>query len=207
MSVDRDALDYASILIQVAMFIVTGGGLLYVARALSQGGKQQRLESGPYVRVDIGTTEAGADFAPPETYFHRKDVYSDVLTNDGEVVMLTAWFRNYQEHPLGMALGVAAVFLIEVEGRDPVLNDVYIAYVERDKPVAVDIVRVSRSSRVTVTLLSVSYVDFYDSRYEHTYGEKGENGLHGRMICTVDGDGIKSIPNGRSRGRGVDFDN
>ena len=119
---------------------------------------------------------------------------------------MSAWFRNYQEHSLGMAIGVSAVFLVDTGAVESVLDDVFIAYVEGDKPVILDIATVSRSLGATVQLLSVAYVDFYDRRYSHVYGESGTNALHGRMICIVTPESIQSMPNARPRGSGVDFE-
>jgi hypothetical protein len=208
MSVSHDWLDYANLAFEIVTFVVTAGGLWLVIAALRKTTEQQRIESGPYVRVDIGSTDvATEDFKPFEAYYRSDSQCSDMAPELGEAekVTLSAWFRNYQRHPLGMALAVEASFLIEADFSGPILNQVRIAYLEVDKPVLVDVIKVPRPERARVTLLALTFLDFYDHRHEHQLGEKSSNALHGRLTCIYDNERIQATPAGRSRGKGVDF--
>ena len=176
--------------------------------SLKQTGKQQRIEAGPYVRVDIGSLDADMlDFHRPEVrYRDSMQATSFAQANSGsDVITISAWFRNYQTHPLGMALGISAVFLIETLVAQPLIHEVRIAYLEQDKAVLVDIARIDRAQDITVRLLSLSFLDFYDQRHEHQLGAKGTNALHGRLSAAYDSGRLIATPQGRSLGKGVDF--
>ena len=146
MPVDRDLFDYLELTLQIAGLLVTGGGLAFVVVSLNQTAKQHRIEAGPYIRIDIAAADDDlSSFKGPQPYFRRSDLFIDLSGGASDGVMGSAWFRNYQEHSLGMAIGVSAVFLVDTGAVESVLNDVFIAYVERDKPVIVDIATLSRS--------------------------------------------------------------
>jgi hypothetical protein len=205
---ERDLLDYVAILIALGTFLATVIGLYFVAQSLNQTVGQQRTASGPYVRVDVGAFGVDMDdFKPPNVYYHSTDqilaLEADRESTDSEDFIFTAWFRNYQEHRLGMALGVAATFLLETREREPVLREVHIAYLELEKPVAVDLFSLPGSWSAKLSVLSVSYLDFYDHQHEHSLGTLGTNGLHGRLVCTLEGGLVRTIPEARSRKDGL----
>lgn len=204
---DRDLLDFVTLAVDISTLAVTGFGLYFVVASLKQAGKQQRIEAGPYVRVDIGSPDEDMpDFIKPEVSYHDfTQASSFILDEDVEAITISAWFRNYQAHPLGMALGITAVFLIESAEMEPVIKDVRIAYLENEKSVLIDLAKIARGQDATVRLLSLSFLDFYDQRHEHTFGGKGTNALHGRLIAVYENGGLTARPEGRSRGNGVDF--
>jgi hypothetical protein len=205
---ERDFLDYASFVVSALTLLVTAAGLSFVVFSLKQSGRQQRIEAGPYVRVDIGSaTEVMSDYEKPVPIYHDGRQATNLASSENsDSITISAWFRNYQTHPLGMALGVTAVFLVEVGELEPVVNDVRIAYLEVGKPVLVDIVQFDRAYDATVQLLSLTFQDFYDEQHEHRFGIAGTNALHGRLIATYEKGVLISRPEGRSRGEGVDFD-
>jgi hypothetical protein len=208
MPIERDTLDYASSLIEVLTFAVTGFGLYFVVTSLRRSSEQQRTEAGPYVRIDVGANAVETDFSPPNVYY-RNELHSIDLApevGDKEAVTLCAWLRNYQSHPLGMAIAVTASFLIEVDGAEPVLNDVRIAYLEHEKPVEVDLVRIRRDATAHATLIKLSFLDFYSHRYEHEYRGKSTNALLGRLQCTYESGQVEATPESRPHGKGVEFE-
>jgi hypothetical protein len=209
MPTERDWVDYASLAVSAFTLLVTFGGLWFVISSLRQAAQQQRVEAGPYVRVDLGSADLHMpDFHAPPVYYtdQTQALHLEREGSDENLVTLSAWFRNYQTHPLGMAFGVVAQILVERIGFDPVISEVRIPYLERDKAVLIHVARVNHASTPRITLLSLSFLDFYDRRHEHQYGEKGTNALHGRLVCSVEDGRLISVPEGRSRGEGVSFD-
>jgi hypothetical protein len=83
--------------------------------------------------------------------------------------------------------------------------DVEIPYVEIDKCVRVSLVSLPPEQDALVMLIQLSFYDLYDDLHRHTYGSKGTNALHGRLVwLNVQGE-TESTPEGRSRGEGVDY--
>src|SRR4051812_43953217 len=116
--IEHDWLDYLLATVGMGTLMATVVGLYFVARGLRQSVDQQRVGSGPFVRVDVGSTDEDmGDFKPPAVHYHSVNQAVEVGTQDesSRRTTLTAWFRNYQTHPLGMALGVTAVFLVETD--------------------------------------------------------------------------------------------
>jgi len=198
--------DYVTVGLGLAGLISTVVGLSFVVVQLRRTAEQQRTEAGPYVRVDLGSLQLSMDdFERPRAYFHNHTEYVDLATGDESASMLVAWFRNYQGHPLGMALGVTATFSIDDGSGTSFIKNVYIPYLERGKAVAIDLVRCPSNGAVEVTLISISFLDFYDHRHEHSYGEAGTNALHGRLRALIQEGRLESVPEGRSRGSGIDL--
>jgi len=202
-----DFVDYVTLLIQVVTLATTVIGLIFVVKALHTSQEQQRMEAGPYIRIDLGSvTEDMPGFTKPDTYYRRllPDT-NDSTIRDESTIEMSAWFRNYQTHSLGLAFTVEAQFLVEVEGADPFVSDVHIPYLENGKAVAVDLIAFDRGVRIAVSLLNLSYLDFYDRRYEHVFGTEGTNALHGRLICTFEDGRFRNRAEGRSMEEGADF--
>jgi len=205
--VDRDLYDILSLALDFLTLFVTAAGLGFVVYSLKQATSQQRVESGPYVRVDIADIDNPGDFAPPPHHFRRSDLASEIsLPIDNEVVTVAAWFRNYQTNDLGMAFGLSATFLVEPEGAESFMNKVFIAYLEQGKPVVTDVLRAPGNAEVAVTLISLTYVDFFDHEHAHNHGEKGTNGLHGRLIYRRSRNTARSVPEARSMAKGVSYE-
>ena len=186
-----------------AVFAVSGlGGVIWTLR---RGRRQQRVQSGPYVRVDIGPTiGATSDFeAPKDPHYVSSDYVVDLAPDlaDDQKVSLSAWLTNYQPHPLGMAFRVLAFFIIEVRPRGsfvPVYrySIVRTAYVERKKSVKIELFKVPGDSTAVLWLSRLAFSDFYDEYHEHSEG-KNENALHGRLTCTYANGNFMCIPEGR----------
>jgi hypothetical protein len=197
--------DWLSVSLEMVTFLVTAIGLAFVVVSLRQTGEQQRLEAGPYVRVDLGTYDLDMpDFARPDVFFHNHDECVELVSEYEESVTVVAWFRNYQPHPLGMAFGLTAVFSIDTE-EISMVNAVSIPYLEHGKAVAIDIARCSAIAWTELRLIELSFLDFYDRPYEHSHGEHGTNSLHGRLSAFLDSDGLVAVPEGRARGTGIDI--
>ena len=190
-----------------AVFAVSGlGGVIWTLR---RGRRQQRVQSGPYVRVDVGpTTAATSDFeAPKNPHFVSSDDVVDLAPDldDDQKVSLSAWLTNYQPHPLGTAFRVAAFFVIEVRPHASLVpvyqySIVRVAYVEHKKPVKIELFRVPGNSTAVLWLSRLAFSDFYDEYYKH-YEGKNENALHGRLTCTYANGNFTCIPEGRPAAR------
>lgn len=175
-----------------------------VILALRSNRVQQRTQSGPYVRVDIGPSAGVEDQKDiDEAYYQDSSQLVDLAGGEEEQTEISSWFRNYQQSALGFALGVTATFL--VQGDITHLVDVEIPYLEFGKTVRVGLAAIPTEGDVLVMLMSLAFYDFYDQRHRHVYGQKSTNGLHGRLVWTrTEGLG-ESTPEGRSRGDGVDY--
>ncbi len=220
MDAGHDLFDYAGLVIGILTFAAAVIGLAAVVLTLRQGNRQERVESGPYIRVDLAAPPGEhSDFEPPAPHHHDTATlvrdYAPNLSPEAKRG-ISAWFRNYQPHQLGVAFSITATFSVGVEilpmaqqgdeGVQVFETKVFIAYLENDKPVCIDLVRFPRNWRVDADLVSLSYFDLYDRKHVHEYGEKGTNALHGRLSATYDGTSLASVPEGRPRGRGVQFE-
>lgn len=203
----------------LAAAVVAFGGLTGVIITLRHGRRQQRIASGPYIRVDLGPAEGKTDFKAPAVHFmNTADVY-DLARDEGEdeKVSLWTWVRNYQAHPLGFALAVSAFFVLELRKASASQNtggdtevveffDLRIPYIEAGKPVAVELFKIPRDSEASLWLASLTYYDFYDTRHEHWYGGPSTNALHGRLRCEYLKGSFDCVPEARPRGRKVEFE-
>jgi hypothetical protein len=199
-------LDYVGILVGVLGLLATIVGLRFVVQSLDQSAAQQRIEAGPYVRVDIGSLDLPMpDFSPPAYHFRSEDQVLNLESTASSGIILSAWFRNLQSHPLGTAYGVRAAFVVEGDEFEPAVTEVTIPYLESGKPVLIDIVRCAISQQPSVLLSELLFYDFYDRQHHHQFGSSGTNALHGRLSARAQDGKIMSVPEGRSRGFGVEF--
>lgn len=199
-------LDYVSLFVGGLGLLATIVGLRFVVQSLDQSAEQQRIEAGPYVRVDIGSLDLPmSDFSPPGHHYRSEDQVLNLESTASSSIMLSAWFRNLQSHPLGTAYGVHATFIVEGDEFEPGVTEVAIPYLEHGKPVLVDIVRCTISQNPSVLLSELRFYDFYDRQHHHQFGSSGTNALHGRLRARVQNGKIMSVPEGRSRGFGVEF--
>jgi hypothetical protein len=213
MSGERDLLDYVSLGLDVATLVATVAGLGFVIFSLWQSVRQQRVETGPYVRVDIGPTDGIPDQQEVEVYYEDHSQILDFSAGGrgAPSLEIAAWFRDYQTSPLGFALGVTATFLVEVVSLDDESSEVHfvdveIPYLEFSKCSKVRLVSLPSDSESSVMLSSLSFHDLYDKRHSHVYGERGTNAVHGRLLwLNKPGHYEESTPEGRSRGAGVDY--
>jgi hypothetical protein len=203
--VGHDTFDYVQLFVQSLGVLVALVGLGGVVLSLKWNREQQRIQNGPYVRVDIGLTKGIPD---------QKDIKNDVYYEDSSQLIdltrgtspsteLSAWFRNYQQNALGFALGVRASFLIQ--GDTAHQTDVEIPYVEYGKTVRIGLATIPTEGDITAMLISLSFHDFYDQTHTHIYGQKSSNALHGRLVWLRSDSEDESTPEGRSRGEGVDY--
>ena len=209
----RDLLDYIGLFLEFGTFLVTTLGLGFVVLSLNQSTRQQRIEEGPYVRIDIGLSEGIEDQRTVPVYYEDSSQVLDLRWNrDDPGLEISAWFRNYQKHPLGFALGVTGTFIVEVPAGDEAdessahVIDVEIPYLEFGKCVKVHLASLPSSRESAALLSSLSFYDLYDHRHQHIYGQRSTNALHGRLYWLHTADGTtESTPEGRSRGTGVDY--
>ena len=96
-------------------------GVIGIFFQVVQNAGQQRRETGPYVRVDIGPTsgKAATQFVRPDAYIFLSEDYIDVSGDSGATpyVSISAWLRNYQTHPLGVCFTLRTEF--HFIARDP----------------------------------------------------------------------------------------
>lgn len=77
--VAAETLDYVTLLTEVVALLVTAGGLAFVVRSLRQTAEQQRVESGPYIRVDLGSLDLPMhDFSAPDAAYRNRSQMSDL---------------------------------------------------------------------------------------------------------------------------------
>lgn len=197
-------LDHVQAWSTLAAGVVASCGLFGVIWTLRRGRRQQRIQSGPYIRVDVGpTSDTTSDFQAPEPYFASETDVVDLAPDldDQQKVGLSAWLANYQPHPLGTAFRVAAFFMIEIQvpgTQQPVYRFFMagVAYIEREKPIKVELFKISRDWTVTLWLSRLSFSDFYDEYHEHSE-DRNENALHGRLSCTYSNGTFSCHPEGR----------
>jgi hypothetical protein len=197
----------------VAATAIAFFGLLGVYLTLREGSREQRIQWQPYIRIDLtplgGTT---VDFKPPDPYFHKTDEARDLAPDSTEEkVGFTAWVRNYQSNPLGVALAVQAFIVVAAAAADVTVTeleyfDLRVPYAEYGKPVAVDLFYFPATWRATATVSLVSYYDLYDRRHQHRLGSRGTNALHGRLTCHYEEAAFESQPESWPRGPQVEFD-
>ena len=199
--------DHAQTWATVAAAAVAAAGLTGVLLNVRAARLQQRIQSGPYVRIDISPTslEVGG-FKPPKPHHVLSDSAIDLSPGAAEdqKVTISAWATNYQTHPLGFALRVAFLVVVETPGPgEPAELGVTIPYLEQDKPIQVDLVKISRNEEVTVRLLFLSYYDLYDRKVEQGWLKKGTNALHGRLACTYSKGDVDNSPQAWPTGSNV----
>lgn len=180
------------------------GGVIF---ALQRSRRQQRIEVGPYIRVDVGPTSGvTSDFEAPKPYFVGDAEVSDLAPHVGndQKVILAAWLTNYQPNPLGIAFRVASFFILEARvpgAQAPIYRYVIVrvAYVEHGKPVKIELFKIPADWTATLWLNKLAFSDFYDEYHEHSEG-RNENALHGRLTCTYDDGVFYCIPEARPAG-------
>ena len=153
----------------------------------------RRVEVGPYIRVDIGAPEVeqATEFHPPETYFKREGVKIDLdpEAEQQEKINVSAWFSNYQTHPLGFAATITARFFLQIYNPADdslsfdVLPDIQIPYMEHCKPVEVELLSFPVTWTLRVQLAYLAYRDIYDKEHHTTVGlGDNSNVVHGRLV-------------------------
>ncbi len=197
--------------------LVAAVGLGGVYFALRQGRAQQIIQPGPYVRIDVGPKGGTEDFTPPSPHFTNSEGVMDLAPekSDEEKVSFWAWASNYQNHRLGFALAVSAIFLVEVRkpqtasgDSEPIADylDLQVPYLEYGKIVEVELLRLPRDWEASLSLVSLSFYDLYDQRHDHRFGERSANALHGRLFCDYREGQSLCVPEARPRGPNIEFD-
>ena len=176
-------------------------GVIGIFFQVRQNAERQRKETGPYVRVDIGPTvsDTATPFTRPKAYVFLDSDYINVAGDDSAIphVSISAWLRNYQNHPLGMCFTVHTEFHYSARAPsgEPVigLGTWDIAYLEQDKPVQIELFRLPQDWSILVELFSLQYQDF--NGVQQSFSEDYSTGIHGRLNCSYDPqDGFASIP-------------
>lgn len=162
----------------------------------------RRLEFLPYIRVDVvpSNLELASDMQLDSPYFTDSTQVLD-LTRGGDSAdarAMSAYFRNYQPHPLGMAAVPRATFLVEFASDDEPdgyeFVDVQLPYVEHGKPVLVDVCSFPASWEVTSSCVGVSYVDLLGNQLLRTTDTGPGEVWHGRHVCRWDSRSFISEP-------------
>lgn len=206
--------DYVQTVATVLGVVIATGGLGGVLYSLYQARRDQRTQSGPYLRIDVALRDGTEDFKPPKAHFANSlkvvDLAPDI--SESKKLTLSAWIRNYQSHPLGFALAISAFFVLETRRLGTEVDDaeaeyflLEVPYVEYEKPVRVDLFKIPKDVSAFLWLASVSFYDFYDRRHEHQFGQRSSNALHGRLSCDYAPERVESIPEARPRGPKVEF--
>lgn len=99
----------------LALIAVAVLGFLATIHTITQARNRQALEIEGYIRVDVGPPQPTADYEPPEAL---RFVQTDKLRVLGEAPddapTISVFYRNLQQHPLGIAHGVRGVVVAEV---------------------------------------------------------------------------------------------
>ena len=88
----------------------------------------------------------------------------------GPRVGISAWFRNLQAHPQGVAYSIEASFLVRAFDPDsaawelPEVNTIRIPYLYEGKPVRVQVARFPASWEARVIVWHIRYADMYGGR-------------------------------------------
>ena len=176
-------------------------GVIGIFFQVRQSAQRQRKETGPYVRVDIRPTvlDPATKLTTPEAYVFLDSDYINVAGDGSAIphVSISAWLRNYQSHPLGMCFTVHTEFHYSAHAPsgDPVIGvETWdIAYLERDKPVQIELFRLPQDWSIQVELFSLQYQDF--NGVQQSFSADYSMGIHGRLNCSYDPqDGFASIP-------------
>lgn len=163
--------------------------------------ESRRLEFLPYVRVDLVPSSlvlaADIRLAPP--YFTDSGQVLELADGaPGERRSISAYFRNYQPHPLGIAAIPRATFLVESVNEDGTNDfayvDVQLPYLETGKPVLVNVCSFPLQWWVTVTCIGVRYVDLLGNVLSRTIDTGPGEVWHGRHLCQWDGKSFTSQP-------------
>jgi hypothetical protein len=163
--------------------------------------ESRRLEFLPYVRVDLVPSSLGlaSDIRLAQPYFIDSGQVLELI--DGTLSdrrTISAYFRNYQPHPLGMAAIPRATFLVEFVSEDGTDDfeyvDVQLPYLETGKPVLVNVCSFPVPWLVTVTCIGVRYVDLLGNVLSRTIDTGPGEVWHGRHLCRWDGRSFISQP-------------
>lgn len=163
--------------------------------------ESRRLEFLPYVRVDLVPSNLGlaSDIRLSQPYFVDAGQVLELADRTlAERRTISAYFRNYQPHPLGIAAIPRATLLVEFVGEDGsedfVYVDVQLPYLEVEKPVLVNVCSFPVSWSVTVTCIGVRYVDLLGNVLSRTIDTGPGEVWHGRHLCRWDGSTFSSQP-------------
>ena len=203
----RDWMDWTDLGLKAVGGVLALGGLAGVALNIWWSRREQRIASGPFIRVDISGV-GDTDFAPPRPHYSNENEVIDLtLPGEGPVSIWT-WISNVQPHPLGFAVGVTAHLLLEMARADGKLvleiAEVKVAYVQWKRPVRIEVFRIPRSSIASVRLVSLVFYDLYQRRHEHAVGGDSRNGIYGRFLCDYSNDRCVSTPEAWPQGRRIE---
>jgi hypothetical protein len=153
--------DWIAAVASVALVVVALVGFIATVLTIISARNRQRLEIEGYIRVDVGPPEGTDDYSPPPDIVHVESRYLKVLGSDSkESVTVSAWYRNMQQHPLGVALGVTGRVLLTIhaEDEDQLIDQVHeIAYLEPGRTVRVDIARFPKTCSADLFVQGVRY--------------------------------------------------
>lgn len=163
--------------------------------------RAQRLQSDPYVRVDVAPAEAWRlpDLRMPEPYY--RSTHSVVEPRLGVTsVSFCVWFRNHQTSSLGTAYGIRSALVLEVLGTDdgepalePVSTEVEVPYLEAGKPVCLEVFRVPAGWDVAIHVVSLVYANLHDRDVRSNW-VSGPEAWHGRLTCRYVGGICRADP-------------
>lgn len=195
-----------------ATALIAAIGLFGVWLTFSSSAREQRVQWGPYVRVDIGPPDGTGDFASPAPHYRDAkgciDLAPDASTD--RKVTVSTWLRNYQAHPLGFALAASAFFILEVRKdstglprSDVQYHKARLPYLEHSKAVQLDLFTFPQDWEVFVWLGTLEFHDIYQRRHAHEASAEN-TALHGRLSCSYARGSFTCYPQGRPRGDAVD---
>lgn len=196
--VDWNAVTAAATVSAALATAATLGVIALTLPEIERGFIDSRADRSPYVRVDVVPTAPHRlpEFRPGTPYYHRTDSVSDFAETDEPAVRVSAWFRNYQSHPLGFAIGVTAVFVLERlddASGDIALTEVSVPFLECLKPVKVDLFQFPLAWRTRASLARLNYTDLRKRSYERALDGDDEV-MHGRFECSWDGTAFTAAP-------------
>lgn len=174
----------------LALIAVAVLGFLATIHTITQARNRQALEIEGYIRVDVGPPQPTADYEPPEAL---RFVQTDKLRVLGEAPddapTISVFYRNLQQHPLGIAHGVRGVVVAEVTAENgdilTVEADHQIAYVEPGCCVRIDLVRFPSNWRAYA---GVGRVTYKNPNWD------GAESRHGRWECYYEAGQFRMIP-------------
>lgn len=193
--------DLASSLVTIFGLPIALVGVSMVYYQLRASHRAQRLQSDPYVRVDLAPVESWRlpDLQMPAPYYRSAHAVIE-LRAGVESVSFCAWFRNLQTSPLGTAYGIRSALVLEVlsaaEGDfalEPVQADVEIPYLETGKPVCLEVFRVPVDWDVAIHIVSLVYANLHDRDVRSNW-VSGPEAWHGRLTCRYVGGVCRADP-------------
>lgn len=187
---DPSITDWIQAVSALALIVVAVLGFVATIQTITQARNRQAVEIEGYIRVDIGPPGGTSDYQSPQNLrFIKTDdlrVLGEALDGDPTI---SAFYRNLQSHPLGVAHGILGVVVVEVTDDNGDVLEVEaqheIAYIEPERVVRIDIVRFPSTWTARGLIAAVTYKN---ANWD------GAQSRHGRWECYYEAGEFRMIP-------------